>query len=336
MSEETPKTDGQFEIKQITSFKDIADGKVTVLPESDLCFQNEEKIVQFKYKKPDEDKKYEITPGIYTLSDTAVGVRPVKTEFRAKPLLDIVDNTKRIINEATVFFKRLDVYEKRNRPKVRSVLLASKPGMGKTSAISKICREFLKEDAGTVVFNWPTSEVEAESVSKFLSAASEYSSECTRLLLIIEDIGGGERESEYGKQAVTSGLLNLLDGVNVAFKLPTFIIATTNHPENLMEALADRPGRFDLVEELQHPSLPEKIALMEFFAQRDLTQEEKSALGHKDVEEFSIAHLEEVIIRSELHDKKTSEVIQELVNHKKRFKRGFEKERQAFGLGGQG
>ena len=333
--EETAKTDGEFEIKQVTKFEDIASGKVKILPESDLCFQNENTIVQFKYKKPDEEKKFEIQPGIYTLTDTPAGVRPAKTEFRDKPLLDVVDSTQRIIGEARVFFNRLEVYEKRGRPKLRSVLLASKPGMGKTSAISKICREFLKEDAGTVVFNWPTSEVEPEKVSNCLSANSEYSKECTRLLLIIEDIGGGERDSEYGKPAVSSGLLNLLDGVNVTFKLPTFIIATTNHPENLMEALADRPGRFDLVEELNHPVLAEKIALMEFFAQRLLTPEEKSALGQKEAEEFSIAHLEEVIIRSELHDKTVQQVIKELVEHKKKFKRGFEKERQGLGLGGR-
>src|SRR5690606_31658097 len=159
-----------------------------------------------------------------------------------------------IFKEARTFFSRLHVYEKLNRPKKRSVLLYSAPGMGKTSAIEKFCHDAINEDAGTVVLVWPTSEIEPDSVARFLSQSSEYNDKCTRLILIIEDIGGGEREGSHSRSGVTSGLLNLLDGVGLTFRLPTFIIATTNHPENLLSSLANRPGRFDLMAELQAPS----------------------------------------------------------------------------------
>lgn len=324
--------EGRFLIKKITKFKDLVENQMLELPESDLCFQNEESIIQMKYERSEEERKYEIKPGIFTLSESSVGLVTIKMELKNRGLLETIDNTSRIITEARTFFNKLHVYERLNRPKKRGVLLYSKPGMGKTSAIEKFCGDFVKEDAGTVVLVWPTSEIEADSVCRFLTAKSEYSAECTRLVLIIEDIGGGERDGEGGRSAVDSGLLNLLDGVGITFKLPTFIIATTNHPENLLESLADRPGRFDLMLELNSPTLIEKQQLLGFISKRELSQEEKDCLATKGAENFSIAHLEEIAVRSELHDKTYKQVVDELIAHSKRFKKNFE-DKKDLGLG---
>lgn len=328
MSTEEQKLEGKFKLIKKTTFAELVEGDVIHVPESDLCFQNENHILQFEYIKPEEDKKFEIKPGVYNLTETGVGVRPVKTKLQEKELLASVDNTSKIINEAKVFFSRLHVYERLDQPKKRGVLLSSKPGLGKTSAIAKVCNQLVKEDAGTVVFNWPTSEIEPDSIAKFLSTDSEYVKACTRLVLIIEDIGGGERDQEGYRSAIPSGLLNLLDGVGVTFKLPTFIVATTNHPEALLESLADRPGRFDLMLDLRPPSLKERIELLKFISKRDLTSEEVKALAVKGAENFSIAHLQEIVVRSELHDKSIPDVINELIEHSKRFQRGFFKEKK--------
>jgi SpoVK/Ycf46/Vps4 family AAA+-type ATPase len=325
------KKDGKFKLIKKTNFSDIKEG--FELPESDLCFQNEDVIAQFEYVKDDEeDEKYEIKPGMYTLARTSAGVRPKKTEFRNQALLEEIDNTKAIMNEAKTFFSRLHIYEKLGRPMKRGVLLYSSPGMGKTSAIAKFSNNFIKEDSGTVVFNWPTSDIEADDVAKFLSISSEYTKQCTRLILVIEDIGGGERENGGHANQVDSGLLNLLDGVDVTFKLPTFIVATTNHPENLLGALADRPGRFDLMLQLDSPSKEEKIKLTEFIAKRKLDEEEKKAFDNPKIKDFSIAHLEEIIVRSLLHDKTIPQVIEELIQHRERFNRAFEKDK-GMGIG---
>ena len=47
----------------------------------------------------------------------------------------------------------------------------------------------------------------------------------------------------------------------------------------------------------------------------------------KGAENFSIAHLEEIVVRSLLHDKTIPVVIKELVEHSAKYKRGFEKKR---------
>jgi SpoVK/Ycf46/Vps4 family AAA+-type ATPase len=324
--------EGRFVVKKITKFAELTEGQVVEMPESDLCFQNDSSIIQMKYERAEEDKKYEIDPGIFAFAETAGGLGLMKMELKKRGLLESVDNTSKIIKEARTFFSKLHVYERLERPKKRGVLLYSKPGMGKTSAIEKFCSDFVKEDPGTVVLVWPTSDIEADSVCRFLTTRSEYTKECTRLVLIIEDIGGGERDGEHGRSAVDSGLLNLLDGVGVTFKLPTFIIATTNHPENLLESLADRPGRFDLMLKLDPPSTEEKQRLLAFISKRELTDEERACLGAKGAENFSIAHLEEIAVRSELHDKTYPQVVQELIEHSKRFSKNFEDKKGNLGL----
>ena len=324
---------GKFTVKKITSFHDLQNGVVTQLDQSDLCFQNENTIIQLGFQEDEGDSKYEIKPGFFTLAETAAGIKTSKIEFRKRDMLETVTATATIIKEARTFFAKLDLYEKLNRPKKRGVLLYSSPGLGKSSSIEKFCMDFSAEDPGTIVLVWPTSKIEADSVLSFFSSKATYSADCTRLVLVMEDIGG-KAQGEYREaEGVSSGLLNLLDGIGVTFKLPTFIVATTNHPETLLQALADRPGRFDLLLKLNPPSLDEKIALLTFIAKRDLSDDEKNCLGIKGTEEFSVAHLEEIAIRSLLHDKTYMQVVDELINHSRLFHKCFEDKKGNFGFG---
>lgn len=59
---------GKFEVKQITKFQDLVDGKVTELGESDLCFQSGTDIIQLKYQDGDDERKVQIKPGFYTFA----------------------------------------------------------------------------------------------------------------------------------------------------------------------------------------------------------------------------------------------------------------------------
>src|ERR1035437_4565972 len=93
-------TEGRFKIKKITRFNELIEGQVLELPESDLCFQNENSIIQMKYERAEEDKKYEIEPGIFTLSETNAGLITTKVELKKRGLLESIDNTKQIIREA--------------------------------------------------------------------------------------------------------------------------------------------------------------------------------------------------------------------------------------------
>lgn len=325
--------EGKFILKKKTSFDEMRENPSMELPESDLCFQDGQFVYQYKFERPEDERSYEIKPGSFVFTKGMGGLELKKLEFKSRNLLETATNTSRIMEEASKFFKRLHVYEKLGRPKKRGVLLYSAPGMGKTSAIEKVCNDLMKEDAGTVVIVWPTSEVDADDIVKLLSTNSKYNKECTRMVLIIEDIGGGEQERHRSNSGVDSGLLNLLDGVGVVFQLPTFIIATTNHPESLLSSLADRPGRFDLMLKLQPPSHEEKIALMEFISKRTLNEDEKACLGLEGAKEFSVAHLEEIAVRAELDDKSYPDVVKEIIAHKELFKRDFSDKNSRMGIG---
>lgn len=320
-----------FELKRVVSFDDLVSQKVTVIEESDLLLQNDSHIIQFKYIEKEEKKKI-IEPGFFTLADTPHGIKTLKIEFRERNLLEDITSTSAIVGEAKKFFSKLHIYDQLERPKKRGVLLHSVPGCGKSASIEKFCQDLAKEDPGTVVFVWPTSKVDAHSIIYFLSNQSEYAPECTRLVLVMEDIGGCEPGEHRGHADVDASLLNLLDGVGVTFKLPTFIIATTNHPESLLGSIADRPGRFDLVIPLQPPSADERVRLLSFIAKRDLTDEEEKYIRIKEADGFSVAHLEEIVVRSLLHDKTFMQVIDELIAHSKLFNRGFEAERGGLGF----
>lgn len=315
----------KFKVKKVTKFSELEEGSQKELPTSDLCLTSNDAIVQFEYIEDETaQEKYTIKPGTYTVNRSSMGLRLDPTELRADNLLTSVINTKTIRSEADLFFKKLEVYKKLNLPPKRAILLYSEPGLGKSSAIRETIRELQKEDPGTVALIWPTSDVRAEDFSKFLSFSVDYTAETTKLILIMEDIGGNEEEGGRHRE-VNSGLLNMLDGVNVVFKKPTFIIATTNYPANLLTALSDRPGRFDQMIELQPPSGAEQIALMEFIAKRDLTEEEKNAFKNNNTKKLSIAHLNEIVIRSLLHDKTYEEVIKEMISHQERVKKNFDK-----------
>lgn len=337
MSDEKTKVDwrkkDRFKLLKATSLQDILDGKEQELPTSDLCVTENGMILQYEYIPEDEQpvSKIAVKAGIFTMMKSMFGIQLQPTDFSSGNALESIDNTARIKKEVNIFFKKLDIYDELQLPKKRAILLYGPPGTGKTYSVKKTIQGLIADDPGTTVLIWPTSELHAEDVAKFLSFAAEYDKAVNRVILIMEDIGGVEHDGG-GPRSVGSGMLQLLDGVNVSFRKPTFIIATTNHPENLLASLADRPGRFDQLIEIPPPPIEEKIALMEFIAKRSLNEEEKNAFKMKGAEFLSIAHLKEIVTRTRLHDKSISEVIDEMVKHNEKFKAGFENKRN-IGLG---
>lgn len=323
-------TKGEFIVKKVTKLSEVKIGDT--ISESDLCFQNEERIIQCEYVKKEESKKikFKIKPGIYSIAHINNSVGLEEMNMKQRRILKSYDNSKNIMDEAKLFFSQKEVYDFLEKDMKRAILLYSPPGFGKTCAITKVSQDLLDEDPGTVIISWPTAEIDARDVSRFLSSRSEYTKECTRLIFIIEDIGGGESEDRGGARGIDSALLNLLDGVDVTFSLPTFIIATTNYPGNLLDALADRPGRFDEFIELIPPNYNQRIELIEFIAKRGMTDDEKVAI--KDAENFSVAHLSEIVERSLLKNKTYKTVINEICKHRKTFSRNFEKEKPGMGI----
>jgi hypothetical protein len=324
-----------FKVLKVTLLEDLVSGIEKHLPESDLTIQTDKHIVQYTHVEVEEPEKtkYVIKPGVFTLESGHAGLELSSIELKTHDLLESVNNTSIILNEAGVFFSKLDIYKKYNLMPKRSILLYSGPGMGKSSSISRVAAKFIEEDPGTVVIFWDTSDIRPSSVAKFFSARSVFSKKATRLLFVMEDIGGGNSEEYHGPKSADSGLLELLDGASISFSIPTFIIATTNTPESLLKSLADRPGRFDQMFELQPPSAKERLELASYIAKRDLTQDESEAISSSSADGLSIAHITEIVVRSDLHDKSFSDVLKEMKEHKRKIETAFQKIKNSAGIG---
>jgi SpoVK/Ycf46/Vps4 family AAA+-type ATPase len=133
-----------------------------------------------------------------------------------------------------------------------------------------------------------------------------------RLTLIVEDIGGSnldERSSD-----VSSTLLNFLDGNDGIFKIPTLIIGTTNHLDMLSDSIISRPGRFDIVLQLQPMGKVESVKLAENFIKRELTESEKNAIA---TEGFTAAYIKEAIVRHRLDDISLEESVAQIKTQRK-------------------
>lgn len=325
-----------FKVKKVTKIEDLSSGKETTIPVSDLSVQDAGNIVQFEYvEKEPEVKKVKVKPGSYILSQTMSGVSLDKFEIKMPELLTSIDNTKIIMDEKEKFFSKIHLYDKvktlRGKPLKRSILLCSPPGCGKSTTISKIASSMLDE-GDTAVIIWNTTEVKSSAINNFFSTGIEYTDKAKKLLLIIEDINGGTTEDYHGPRGADTSLLNFLEGIGITFQRPTFILATTNNAEQSVGALIDRPGRFDKVIELKTPNPKETEELLSYISEKELSDEEKEAAKLASKEEFSIAHLQEVVVRSLLDDKTFMEVVKELVAHKKRFKNAFQDIKPNLGL----
>ena len=327
---------GKFKVLQITKLEDLADKTVKEIPESDLTVQTDTHIIQMEYvEKEREGKKFLIKNGCFVMSDTSGGVILEKFELREYNLLKTIDNTSMILNERDKFFSKLNIYKELKRDPKRAILLCSPPGIGKTAAINDVIKSSLT-DGETAAIIWDTSEIRASSVNKFFLNKSKFHKNVKRLIVIIEDIEGGTSEGDYSSKGINSSLLNFLDGVGNPFNgVPTFIIATTNNPERSVGALIDRPGRFDKILEMSTPSAKECLELLEFIMNTDIIEEKLEGAAEMAAKsEFSIAHLQEAVVRSKLDDITVTEAVKQLVEHKKRFKEAFAKKSKGrLGLG---
>lgn len=300
------------------------------LSTSDLCITTEKEIIQYEYINEEENRVYEpvpVKPGIFKMCEMPGGkIALQSTDFSPGDALDSIDNTAKIKKEISTFFSKLHIYSELGLQPKRSILLFGLPGCGKTFSVKKTVEYLNNLAPDMAVLLWPTSEIGPETVSDFLSYSADYQPEVKKLMLIMEDIGGVEADEDNAP--VRSGLLQLLDGAGVVFKVPTFIIATTNFPQKLLPSLANRPGRFDRLIELSPPPAEQKIALMEFIAKRVLTDDEKKAFRSEKAKDLSIAHLKEIVIRSLLDDKSYVDCIDEMDKYAKRFKKGFQEHKE--------
>lgn len=313
-------SEGYFKLKSITNFSDFEVGDK--IGKSDLALQDDERFYQFELIG-EEKGTFKLEPKIYDLVASQKGIIPKPVSLIQERVLKTNKNSEKIIKEFDFFFKRLHIYEKlKIKQKSRKILIYGPPGTSKTTSWKQACLD-LVQNGDTAVVLWNASELRSSQVSSFLSNYVEYGDKVKKLVIVIEDIGMSV-ESFGGPKEVDRSLLNMLDGASEVFKVPTFVVGTTNYAHNLPEPLV-RPGRFDVWIEANLPTEDERVELYKFISGEELSEEDIAILRSNKCKDFSIAHIKELAVRKLLNEMELSEVVNELFNYQKKFKKGFEK-----------
>ena len=316
---------GHFKLLNKVKLADIDEN--TIIKQSDFStITPEGMFVQLEYIEEDEAKreKTKVKPGLFTIKKNMSGLYLEPTSYITDSILEEFVSTKEISNKIDKFFAKLDVYKEFGIevPK-RGCLLYGSAGSGKSTSLNKISREYVSK-GDTVVLMWPTDKFEAYDVKDFIQTF-EYVEGASKLILIVEDIGGIEVDQVRMKS--DSSLLSLLDNQEKTFTIPTFIVATTNFPEVFLGNLTNRPGRFDDKIEVTYPPKEARASLLKFFSKGKATQEQIELIQKKDYQEFNPAHIKEAFIRSAIHDKTLEEVLKEMKAEIDLYKKAFSKQK---------
>lgn len=298
---------GKFKVSKITDLKSATLGQE--FDESDFsCILENGEFVQMSYEEEDTLDSYEVKPGIWRIVKTNAGMRLIQAEFSKEEILESFVNTKELENKIDAFFKKIDagVYQKLKVevPK-RAALVWGPAGTGKSQSITQVANKYTQQYSDTAVVIWNTDAVDPFDVKNFIQSFT-YAG-VGKLILIAEDLGGVEVEQV--KMKSMSSLLSLLDNKEKTFKIPVYIVATTNFPESFLSNLTNRPQRFDIKIHVDNPTGAQRKELLSFFLRNFSNDYTKEAIEdvlkevvkekHKD---FSIAHLQEIITRSQLDD----------------------------------
>jgi len=330
--EPNEKVKNFFKIKKITDLRNL--NKEETLVESDFSLlSSEDKFFQFEYVSDDAEKvtKYKVSPGIYSLAVENQIMLLKEAAFTSDSILEDYISTKEISSKIDTFFDKLDVYKKFNIFPKRAMLLYGAPGMGKSVTIAKVCNEYAKK-TDTLIVIWPSDKFEARHVKDFVKRFDYDTNKVTKLMLIIEDLGGVENRDGPTRYSESS-LLSLLDNVEKTFTVPTMILATTNYPEKFLENLTNRPQRFDDVMEIKRPSSEFRAKFLEFFSQNEATETSKLWIKDRKYDNFSVAHVKEVVIRSALYDITLEAAMESLLEQSNKTLRGFTNKKASMGIG---
>lgn len=135
-----------------------------------------------------------------------------------------------IRGEIKTFFGSQKLYEENNLDWKRGILLAGRPGNGKTA----ICRAIATTATVPVVY----CSLDDGDMFSILNSVARTIKNNAPCISIFEDA-----DTMGSNSSLRSALLNMLDGLFTAPGVMT--IASTNSPEKLDEAFTGRPSRFD-------------------------------------------------------------------------------------------
>lgn len=220
-----------------------------------------------------------LPPGYYKNMMVFGQIRFLKCSMKIKGLLRLNSrNVHEILQDIENFWEKEELFQLYKVPYKRGILLSGPPGTGKTCLIKMLVADMIKR--GGVCLEY----FDENSLEEALRCLSTMQPE-TPVLVIIEDID---------RMGVSSELLNILDGVinlhNVVF------LATTNHPEDLDEALVNRPGRLDAHYKIDPPNKKVREQFIKSILARGDKRDFPINKWVEDTVDLPLGHIKELIV----------------------------------------
>lgn len=259
---------------------------------------------------PCEEAVKELPPGQFTIEHSNDrGIFFSKKDINLDDLLILPDSaTDVVLNEIEEFWQREEIYRKYRYLWKRGILLWGPPGSGKTTTVQLISKRIIDRGGLSVYIGNP--KIAAIGLRLMRKVEPK-----RPIVVMLEDIDAIVQHYEQE-------LLSLLDGElqidNVVF------VATTNYPEKLDRRIVNRPSRFDLVKKVPMPSPEARRAYLlnrePELANITRTIEDENSIQTmseidywvKNTDNFSVAHLKEVVLGVKCFGKPLEEVIKRM------------------------
>lgn len=239
----------------------------------------------------------ELPPGAYKCQNSTRGPYLEKMPIQIDSLLALPDGTvESLLDEFKKFWTLRKNFSDRGFTFKRGLLMWGPPGSGKTSAIWQMTQELVRVHRGIVLF------VENPSLASDCIGLVRRIEPDRPMITIMEDLDAlVQQYSDHGYLALLDGETQVSNVVHVA---------TTNYPEYLDKRFVDRPSRFDTI---IHVGMPSAAARRIYFKSKEPSLDDLTlARWVQRTEDYSIAHLREVIIAIKCFDQPEDAVFERL------------------------
>jgi SpoVK/Ycf46/Vps4 family AAA+-type ATPase len=248
---------------------------------------------------PCEKATKELPAGHYSIRvSNERGIFFAKKEIASDELMILPDTASDdVIASIESFWTKKEQYRAFKFLWKRGILLYGPPGSGKTCTVQIVANKIVEKGGLAIYVSNPQLTIQGLDLLRYIEPDRP-------VVVILEDIDA--IIEKFGE----SDLLSLLDG---EFQVDNAVfLATTNYPEELDDRIKNRPSRFDIVRKIGMPSEAARKMYLTAKNPRIKDNEEELARWVKDTNEFSIAHMKELIISIECLELPYAECIERL------------------------